>query len=253
MQSLAEQIAAWMRDQIDAADARGLIVGLSGGINSTVVAGLCRLAAPGASAAVLLPCQSDSQDESDARLAADQFQLPALTVNLDAVYDVLGHTLRAASAEWPGGVAPPDETSSRALLSTTKPRLRMMVLSFLAARLGYLVAGTADKGELSLGRYAKYGDGLGDLLPLGDLLKSQVRALAQALDVPAAIVGKPPSPGIWPRSQDGADTDLTDADLEKYLAGGPETVAPALALRIERLVRASGRRWSHIPICEIKP
>jgi NAD+ synthase len=78
-----------------------------------------------------------------------------------------------------------------------------------------------------------------DLLPLGRLLKSDVRALAQELRVPAEVIERPPSAGLWIGQSDEEDMGFTYADLERYLNGGPQEVAPALAMKIERLVRLS--------------
>jgi NAD+ synthase len=82
------------------------------------------------------------------------------------------------------------------------------------------------------------------------LLKSEVRALARALDVPAAIIDKPPSAGLWIGQTDEEEMGFTYADLESYLTSGPEAVSPALAMRIERLVRASEHKRALAPMPE---
>ena len=132
-------------------------------------------------------------------------------------------------------------------LANVKPRMRMATLYFLANSLNYLVAGTGNRSELAIGYFTKYGDGGVDLLPVGHLLKSEVRALARELGVPASIIEKPPSAGLWPGQTDEVEMGFTYADLENYLTGGPETVAPALAMRIERLVRASEHKRTTPP------
>jgi NAD+ synthase len=126
----------------------------------------------------------------------------------------------------------------------------MTSLYFIANSLNYLVAGTGNRSELTIGYFTKYGDGGVDLLPLGNLLKSEVRALARSLDVPASIIDKPPSAGLWLGQTDEAEMGFTYADLENYLTQGPEAVAPALAMRIERLVRASDHKRSLAPAPE---
>ena len=78
-----------------------------------------------------------------------------------------------------------------------KPRLRMTTLYFVANSLNYLVAGTGNRSELTIGYFTKYGDGGADVLPIGTLLKSEVQALARALEIPAPIIEKPPSAGLW--------------------------------------------------------
>src|SRR6185312_7494560 len=96
-----ERIAGWMRRQLAAAGARGFLVGLSGGVDSAVVARLAQLAAPGAALGVLLPCHSDPADEADALQFAQQFSLPTATVDLSAPYDALVAQVQAAAQALP--------------------------------------------------------------------------------------------------------------------------------------------------------
>ena len=126
----------------------------------------------------------------------------------------------------------------------------MSTLYFVANSLNYLVAGTGNRSELMIGYFTKYGDGGVDLLPIGGLLKSEVRTLARELDVPAAIIDKPPTAGLWAGQTDEEEMGFTYADLERYVIDGPDAVAPALAMRIERLVRASDHKRALAPMPE---
>jgi NAD+ synthase len=138
------------------------------------------------------------------------------------------------------GASPPEnDLRARVPLANVKPRLRMSALYYIANAMNYLVAGTGNRSELTIGYFTKYGDGGVDVLPIGHLLKSEVRALARALEVPASIIEKPASAGLWLGQTDEEEMGFTYADLESYLTEGPEAVAPALAMRIERLIRAS--------------
>src|SRR5437764_6710382 len=94
--SKSDRIAAWMRRQMTAAGARGFIVGLSGGVDSAVVARLSQLAAPGNVIAAILPCHSDPQDEYDAALVARHFSLATLRVDLTPTYEALAGDVQAA-------------------------------------------------------------------------------------------------------------------------------------------------------------
>lgn len=250
-----KDIAEWMRQRVTLAGARGLVVGLSGGIDSAVVARLCQMATPGQVIGVLMPCHSDPRDESDARLVADHFNIPAIRVDLAPGYDRLVEDLKAALSELPAGHAPipPGEATdikARVPLANVKPRMRMAALYFVANSLNYLVAGTGNRSELTIGYFTKHGDGGVDLLPIGSLLKSEVRTLAKQLGVPDAIIDKPPSAGLWLGQTDEDEMGFKYADLEKYLEDGPETVAPALGLRIERLMRSSEHKRSMAPVPE---
>ena len=251
----AQDIADWLRQQLSIAAARGLVVGLSGGIDSAVVARLCQMAAPANVLGAILPCHSAPEDEADARLVADHFGFPAIRLDLAPTYDQLVSGLKAASAALPADQVPASAEDARDLrarvpFANVKPRLRMATAYFFANSLGYLVAGTGNRSELTIGYFTKHGDGGVDLLPLGRLLKSEVRAMARALDVPASIIDKPASAGLWPGQTDEAEMGFTYADLENYLVNGPDAVSPALAMRIERLVRVTEHKRALPPMPE---
>jgi NAD+ synthase len=242
-----------MRRQLTAAGARGFVVGLSGGIDSAVVARLAQLAAPGHVAAAILPCHSDPADERDAALVASHFSLPAVRIDLGDIYDAEVRAVQAVTAdlaEQSRGAPAADPTRARVPLANIKPRLRMTTLYYLANTMNYLVAGTGNRTELAIGYFTKYGDGACDLLPIGRLVKSDVRALARELNVPSAIVERTPSAGLWIGQSDEAEMGFTYAELERYLDEGPEGVSPALSMRIERLIRASEHKRALPPMPE---
>jgi NAD+ synthase len=230
-----------MRQQVQASGASGLIVGLSGGVDSAVVARLAQLAAPGKVVAAILPCHSDPQDEEDAELVARQFSLTTVHVDLATTYDALIAALQPvmANPDYLRNRPPLDPIRGRVPLANIKPRLRMTTLYFLANTLNYLVAGTGNHSELSVGYFTKWGDGGVDLLPLGRLTKHQVRTMAAELGVPKVIIDRPPSAGLWAGQKDEEEIGFTYAELDRYLADGPQAVAPALAMKVERLMRAS--------------
>ena len=249
----AKQIADWMQAQVAAAGARGIAVGLSGGIDSAVVIGLSAQAVPGRVVGVMMPCHSDPQDEVDGRLAARHFGVPSIRIDLSEAYDGLLAGLSDAIGELPLDQRPAvatDETDIKARLplANIKPRLRMTSLYFVANSLNYLVAGTGNRSELTIGYFTKYGDGGVDILPIGRLLKSEVRTLARELGVPSPIVDKPPSAGLWLGQTDEEEMGFTYADLEAYLTRGPSAVPPELAGRIARLERASDHKRAATPM-----
>jgi NAD+ synthase len=248
----AEKIALWMRSQLSSAGARGFLVGLSGGVDSAVVARLAQMAAPGAVTGVLLPCHSDPQDERDALAVASRFSLPTIRVDLSGTFDVLTSEAQAALRLLPEPLrsAGPADPLRRVPLANIKPRLRMTTLYFVANSINYLVAGTGNRSELAIGYFTKYGDGGADLLPLGHLLKGEVLEMAKELGVPGAIIDRPPSAGLWPGQLDEDDMGFTYAELERYLEEGPQAVSPALAMRIERLTRSSEHKRMMPPIPE---
>jgi NAD+ synthase len=201
-----------MRRRLASTGARGFVLGLSGGLDSAVVARLAQLAAPGNVVAAILPCHSDPEDERDAATIAAHFALTAIRIDLSHAYDT---TIAAAQAalqalpEQTRAPKPADPIRARLPFANVKPRLRMTTLYFLANSLDYLVAGTSNRSEISIGYFTKHGDGGSDLLPIGHLVKSEV------------------------------EMGFTYGDLERHLEEGPQGVPPALAMKIERLTRSS--------------
>jgi NAD+ synthase len=245
----AERIAVWMRERVHDAGARGIVVGLSGGIDSALVVRLAQLAMPSGVVGVLMPCHSDPQDERDASLVASHFSVPTVRVDLEAPYEALSAAVKSAIDMLPAGVhhdKPHDDPRSRVPLANLKPRLRMASLYYVANSLNYLVAGTGNRSELSIGYFTKHGDGGVDLLPIAHLVKREVRAMARELGIPDAIVDRTPSAGLWLGQTDEAEMGFSYDDLERYLDEGPQSVAPAVAMKIERLVRTSEHK-RHLP------
>lgn len=250
----AERIAGWMRRQLSAGTARGFVVGLSGGVDSAVVARLAQLASPTQVLGALLPCHSDPDDERDALIVAQHFSLPTLRVDLAPAYDAVVAAAQPAMQALPRYVrdtATADPLRGRLPLANIKPRLRMTTLYYLANSLDYLVAGTSNRSEVAIGYFSKYGDGGVDLLPIGHLVKSEVRALARELNVPEEIVERTPSAGLWLGQSDEEEMGFTYVELESYLEEGPQGVSPALAMRIERLTRASNHKRELPPVPDV--
>ena len=247
MSDRGERIARWLRERADDAGARGFVFGLSGGIDSAVVARLCQLAKPQRVLGVLLPCYSHSQDEEDARLVASTFSIPLVRVDLDSTFDALTEALQTAVKGLPTQVESLD-IKQQMPEANVKPRLRMSALYFIANSLNYLVVGTGNRSELTLGYFTKYGDGGVDLLPIGGLLKSEVRALGRELSVPDPVIEKPPTAGLWMGQTDEEEMGFTYDTLEAYLAKGPSAVPPKVAERIDKLRTVSEHKRAMPPV-----
>ena len=237
MKQLTEQLVSWIRQQVSGANARGTVTGISGGIDSSVVAVLCKLAFPETTLGLVLPCHSNETDIRHGYAVASKFQIPVREIVLDGVYD----TLVAALAG--DDLNPATPTTAEANL---KPRLRMATLYYFAARLRYLVVGSSNKCELQVGYFTKYGDGGVDILPLGNLVKSQVRSLAQYLDVPGEIIHKPPSAGLWEGQTDEQEMGLTYEQLDLYCTAGH--VDEDVRRRIEERILANAHKSITPPI-----
>ena len=239
---MAGTIVAWLRDYAALAGAKGYVLGLSGGIDSACVAALCQRAMGNQHVlGAWLPCHSSAEDAGMADLVARSFGLRMITVNLDSPYDALVAVLPVRTLDL-----------ARANL---KPRLRMAAWYALAQTRGYLVAGAGNKSEIMVGYCTKYGDAGVDLLPLGDLYKSQVRVLARELGVPQPVIDRAPSAGLWPGQTDEGEIGITYCDLDAALAavevGNPEGVDPELLSRVQRMVARSAHKRALPPICRV--
>jgi NAD+ synthase len=228
MKELAERLAIWIEGQVRAAGCHGLVVGMSGGLDSAVVAVLCHKSLPQDTLGVLLPCYSSEVDVEHALLVAQKYDIPTTTVILDPVFDALKKAL-------PNEGFPPQ--MQKLAEANLKPRLRMLTLYYLANRLNYLVVGTGNRSELEMGYFTKYGDGGVDILPLGGLLKSQVRELAKYLGIPDEIIQKPPSAGLWAGQTDEGEMGVTYEELDRYLLSGE--ASEEVRHRVEILAQGS--------------
>jgi NAD+ synthase len=211
IEELAQKLVLWVRETVAQAGGKGVVVGMSGGVDSSVVVVLCKRAFPEATLGVIMPCHSSRTDREHAELVAAKFNIPVKVVVLDEVFDALIGALPSDGY---------DATTRRLAENNIKPRLRMVALYYFANRLNYLVAGASNRSELSVGYFTKHGDAGSDLMPLGNLVKSQVRDLASYLDIPQEIIDKPPSAGLWEGQTDEAEIGLTYSELDHYLITG---------------------------------
>jgi NAD+ synthase len=228
---LADHLVLWLTREVEAGGGEGAVFGLSGGLDSAVVGALAKRAFPNDALAVLMPCHSDPADAADALLVAEHFDLETATVDLSPVHDALVAALEASS---------PELTGHQLATANLKPRLRMTTLYAFANLRDYRVIGTGNLDELTIGYFTKYGDGGCDLLPLGGLTKGEVRDLARELGLPARILEKPPSAGLWPGQTDEGEMGLTYEHLDAFLRGGE--VPAEVRARIEALREASAHK-----------
>jgi NAD+ synthase len=159
---------------------------------------------------------------------------------LDSTYDEILRFM-------PGKSMLPHENGSELAKANLKPRLRMASLYFVANTMNYLVAGTGNRSELLVGYFTKYGDGGVDLLPLGGLVKSEVRRLARELGVPERIITKPPSAGLWDGQTDETEMGFTYEALELYL-DSPANVDEPTAARIAAMMKAASHKLEMAPV-----
>ncbi len=242
----ATRLVEWLRSVAAEAGVQGAVFGLSGGVDSAVVAGLSVQAFPGESLGLILPCDSVQQDMDDALAVAGAFDLPVKVVVLDATYRALlaavGEPNAAEFAGEPVGERDGDpgaiEAMTRKLaLANLKIRLRAVTWYYHANRLRRLVIGSGNRAELTVGYFTKFGDGAVDVLPLAGLVKAEVRALAEHLGVPRQVITKAPTAGLWPGQTDEGEMGLTYEVLDRFILGGD--VTEGAANRIRRMIERS--------------
>ena len=181
--SISKKIERFIARYVLASDAKGLVMGLSGGLDSSVVLKLAvnALGAAKVHGLIMPSSVTPDQDVGDATSLAKDLGVRYEVIKVDPI-------VRSFVVSLP--------ESERAQGNLTA-RIRMCILYYYAALSGYLVAGTSDKSEKMIGFYTKYGDGAADILPIADLYKTQVRKLASFLGVPVSIIEKKSSPRLW--------------------------------------------------------
>jgi NAD+ synthase len=187
---------------------------------------------------LILPIESSVEDCDDAAMVASLFNLRTEYMDLTSVYHAMLKLL-------PG--------DSRVAKGNLKARLRMVILYYYSNIHNYLVCGTGNKTELTLGYFTKFGDGASDVLPLGDLCKNQVRKIARELDVPEKIIKKVPSAGLWQDQTDEGEIGFTyeqiDATLEQIEA---HRASGDCAQRLKVMIARSEHKRQLPKICKIQ-
>ena len=233
--SIFTKLSDWVREEVTLGGGKGVVFGLSGGIDSAVIAYICKKAFPDSSLGINIPCFSSKDDINDAKSIAKGIKLKYVSVNMDYTYNTMLDEL---------GEMRDDRDIS---LSNIKPRLRMIVLYYYANNLNYFVIGAGNKSEITLGYFTKYGDGGCDLMPLGNLTKREVYSIARSLDIPEEIIEKPPSAGLWKGQTDEEELGITYPEIDDYLEG--KKVSKDVKIKIEELIKKNEhkRRMPKIP------
>ena len=199
--SVIEKIVNWLLQQLQDSKSSGFILGLSGGLDSSVCAALILMATKNC-LGLILPIESKTDDIEDAASLAAEFSMQTAHLDLTSVYNGMIKLL---------------PTQDKVAFGNIKARLRMIALYYYANLNNYLVCGTGNKTELMLGYFTKYGDGACDILPLGDLYKHEVRQIAETLNIPEAIIEKTPSAGLWRGQTDEGEIGFLYDQMDKTL------------------------------------
>lgn len=214
MEAKVKYLVEWLRSKQKESGAAGFVVGLSGGVDSSVVAYLIQLAAPGQSLGVIMPCDSNPGDRSDAIAAAEKAELPYIEVDLTDNRRELFLQIKTALKK--EGISPNDVPLTWGNMAA---RLRMTTLYGVANQLNYLVVGTDNAAEVFTGYFTKYGDGGVDLVPLANLPKREVYEMASYLGVPETILTKAPSAGLFKGQTDEGEMGVDYNTIDDFLQG----------------------------------
>jgi len=205
---VCNEAVEWIKERVYSAGAKGVVLGMSGGIDSAVVAALVKRAFPENSFCVAMPCYSNPVDEEHARLVADAIGMEMKTVVLNDAFDTMKNLVGTKDSD------------PKLAIANIKSRLRMITLYYYAGVHNYLVAGTGNRSELTIGYFTKYGDGGTDILPLASFVKKEVKALAEYLGIPEIVITKPPTAGLWENQSDESEMGMTYEQLDNYILTG---------------------------------
>lgn len=229
------KITNWIREQFKNSGAKGAILGMSGGIDCSVVARLLQKAEI-PTVLVMMPYGESMNlagDSKDAIELIEKFNfeymkvditntvntlIDSMSINMDGTSPI-AHTLIGTTGQLEGNRIPLSQMG----VDNIKPRVRMTTLYTLAQSLGYLVVGTGNLSEITMGYFTKWGDGACDINPIGNMTKSQVRVLGKYLELPEHIVSKSPSANLWEGQTDEDEMGITYENLDRYILTGEGT------------------------------
>ena len=244
------EIIGFVSNLFGSSSAKGIVVGLSGGIDSAVIASICVKAIGPEKVTGLLLFEKKSMEGTDSRDAkelARVLKIETLEFPIDEVSDSFLANF-------------PVRTKDRVTIGNLKARIRMASLYFVANAKNLLVAGTGDRSEDLIGYFTKYGDGGVDFLPIAHLYKTQVKGLGRHLGLPIQILNKPSSPNLWEghKATDEIPLDYNILDLALVslfdLKMQPKEAAAVLGIDVEkleeivRLCNASAHKRAYPPM-----
>jgi len=232
------RITSFIKDYVEKTGSTGIVLGLSGGVDSSTIAALSSRSIGGDRVlGLLLPEQEtyNQRDIADAKSVAEKFELKTqvcdITNALASIYKSL----------------PIFDPNDKVYKGNVKARTRMTMLYYYANKLNRIVCGSSDKSETMMGYFTKWGDVAADISPIMDLYKTQVRKLAEHVGIPSQLAKKPATPALWPNQLAETELGIIYETLDLVLYGlehfmTTEEVAEQLKLK-EALVVKVKNRW----------
>ncbi|MGY6172666.1 NAD(+) synthase [Candidatus Mycoplasma pogonae] len=230
-------LVEWVREEVKKAKMEAVVVGLSGGVDSALVAAIAKAAMGENAWGIIMPADSNPQDQTDALKLVQKLNLNFEIIDLNDTYQTFLSELPIVKP---------------IALANIKPRLRMTTLYAYAQEKNALVLGTDNYAEYFLGYFTKYGDGGVDLLPIVNLTKGEVYQLAQYADIPQSILDKAPSAGLWEGQTDEAELGFTYKDFDQYVTD-KSILADEIIAKIEYQHQITQHKRLPLPRPQQKP
>jgi len=232
------KITRFIKDYVLKSKAKGIVLGLSGGIDSSTVAALSAKAIGGNNVLGLMLPEKETYNPKDiehAKIIAEKFGLKTEIIDITPVLEAFRKSMQIF------------DDKDRLCKGNLKARTRMVYLYYYANRLSLIVCGSSDKSETMIGYFTKWGDVAADISPIMDLYKTQVKKLARHIGIPKEIVEKPPSPTLWPGQTAEEELGLKYETLDLILYGlehfmKTDEIAEQLGLQ-KALVEKVKKRW----------
>lgn len=247
--SVEDRIKRFIKDYIEQCGANGVVLGMSGGLDSSTIAALASLSLGGRNVlGIAMP-----EEETYNPVEIQHVKMLANIFGFDLEVIDISSTLKACFQS-----IPIYDLADKVSRGNIKARMRMIYLYYYANKLERLVVGTSDKSETMMGYFTKWGDVAADISPIMDLYKTQVKRLASHIGVPAEITTKPPSPGLWPGQLAEKELGIRYETLDLILFGlehlmTSKEIAEQLKLSTE-IIEEVKRRWlasehkRHLPL-----
>ena len=235
--SYADEIAVWIKTKVEQAHQKGVVTGMSGGIDCSVVARLCQWGGVDVQL-ILMPYGNDmetTQSSAHAMELIKQFNIQYHLFDIKPAVDAL--TL----------AQPSNDVATVLSHANIRPRVRMTFLYQLAQIEHRLVIGTSNLSERTVGYFTKWGDGVSDLNPIAMLTKQEIYTLARYLEIPDCIIYKKPSAGLWDGQTDEDELGITYAQIDAYILNGTSGCAE-IDRKIEDRIALSAHKHSPVPI-----
>ena len=233
-----KRIKRFIKEYVENTGAEGIVLGLSGGIDSATTAAISSLAIGGTRVTGLMLPEKEtysSKDIDDAKLVAKKFALKTQLCDITQVLEGFYNTI------------PIFDQADKLCKGNVKARTRMIYLYYYANKLNKIVCGSSDKSETMMGYFTKWGDVAADISPLMDLYKTQVRALAKHIGIPTKLAEKPSTPALWPNQFAETELGIKYETLDLILYGlerfmTTEEIAQQLSVK-KPLIEKVKSRW----------